>query len=159
MNEQIFMLLVQNEGPGGLFDINATLPLVAIQFLILMFILNKILYDPLTTFMYKRDQYTMNNLRKASKILIKAEKWNQRCDKIVSIVKTYDTNNYISKLNESDIEEFTNELNSWQNEIDLFVQEVLSSFLIRRESITTYLTPEIELLSEQINLKIFNENY
>ena len=35
-------------GPGGLFDINATLPLVAIQFLLLMVILNIILYNPFT---------------------------------------------------------------------------------------------------------------
>ena len=44
MNEQIFILLAQEGGPGGLFDIGATLPLVALQFLVLMFILNSILY-------------------------------------------------------------------------------------------------------------------
>ena len=43
MNEQIFILLAQEGGPGGLFDIGATLPLVALQFLVLMFVLNSIL--------------------------------------------------------------------------------------------------------------------
>ena len=47
MNEHIFILLAQEGGPGGLFDIGATLPLVAIQFLLLMFILNSVLYNPL----------------------------------------------------------------------------------------------------------------
>ena len=45
MNEQIYILLAQEGGPGGLFDIGATLPLVALQFLILMFVLNSILYN------------------------------------------------------------------------------------------------------------------
>ena len=36
-------------GPGGLFDINATLPLVALQFVLLMVILNILLYSPLLT--------------------------------------------------------------------------------------------------------------
>ena len=41
-----FSILISNSevsGPGGLFDIDATLPLVAIQFLVLMIILNIIL--------------------------------------------------------------------------------------------------------------------
>ena len=37
MNEQIFILLAEETQKGVLFDIGATLPLVAIQFLILMF--------------------------------------------------------------------------------------------------------------------------
>jgi len=47
-----FSILISNSevsGPGGLFDINATLPLVAIQFLLLMVVLNVILYSPLLT--------------------------------------------------------------------------------------------------------------
>ena len=39
---EIFQSLSLTTGAGGLFDFGATLPLVAIQFLILMFILNTI---------------------------------------------------------------------------------------------------------------------
>ena len=42
---EIFQSLSLTTGAGGLFDFGATLPLVAIQFLILMFILNTILYN------------------------------------------------------------------------------------------------------------------
>ena len=44
MNEQFFIILAEESKKGGLFDIGATLPLVAIQFLILMFLLNLLLY-------------------------------------------------------------------------------------------------------------------
>ena len=38
MNEQFFIILAEESKKGGLFDIGATLPLVAIQFLILMLV-------------------------------------------------------------------------------------------------------------------------
>ena len=70
-----FSILISNSevtGPGGLFDINATLPLVAIQFILLMVILNIILYSPLLTIITERNEYILNNLAKASEILAQA---------------------------------------------------------------------------------------
>jgi F-type H+-transporting ATPase subunit b len=70
-----FSILISNSevtGPGGLFDINATLPLVAIQFLLLMVILNIILYSPLLAVIAERNEYILNNLAKASEILAQA---------------------------------------------------------------------------------------
>jgi len=37
MNQQAFIFLTDESSRGGLFDIGATLPLVAVQFLFLMF--------------------------------------------------------------------------------------------------------------------------
>ena len=70
-----FSILISNSevsGPGGLFDFNATLPLVAIQFVLLMLILNIILYSPLLTIIEERKEYILNNLAEASEILTKA---------------------------------------------------------------------------------------
>ena len=63
---------VQEGGPGGLFDIGATLPLVAIQFLILMFLLNTFLYSPLTTHVNDRNAYILENLSRAGDLLLQA---------------------------------------------------------------------------------------
>ena len=59
-------------GPIGLFDFNATLPLVAIQFVLLMLILNTILYSPLLAIIEERQEYILNNLAKASEVLTQA---------------------------------------------------------------------------------------
>ena len=59
-------------GPGGLFDFNATLPLVVIQFILLMIVLNIILYNPLLTLIEERKEYILKNLREASDVLSKA---------------------------------------------------------------------------------------
>ena len=67
MNDQIFITLAAEER-GGLFDFGATLPLVAIEFLLLMFVLNLILYNPLVTLMNQRNEYILDNLSKIDKI-------------------------------------------------------------------------------------------
>lgn len=74
VNLSILISSSEVSGPGGLFDINATLPLVAIQFLLLMVILNIILYNPLLSVITERNEYILNNLAKASEIVAEANK-------------------------------------------------------------------------------------
>jgi len=80
-------VLIAVEGPGGLFDINATLPLVIIQFLLLMVILNVILYSPLLQVITERNQYILNNLSKASEILADSNKLTTQYEQELNIVQ------------------------------------------------------------------------
>jgi F-type H+-transporting ATPase subunit b len=73
INFSILISLSEVEGPGGLFDINATLPLVAIQFILLMVLLNVILYSPLLTIIEERKEYVLSNLAEASEKLAQAK--------------------------------------------------------------------------------------
>ncbi len=63
---------------GGLFDINATLPLMAVQFLILAAILNVVFYKPLGKAIDERAEYIRDNQLKAKERLAKAEKLAQQ---------------------------------------------------------------------------------
>jgi F-type H+-transporting ATPase subunit b len=74
INLSILISSSQVSGPGGLFDFNATLPLVAIQFLLLTVVLNIVLYSPLLTIIEERKEYILTNLGKASEILAEANK-------------------------------------------------------------------------------------
>ena len=70
-------ILISNSevsGPGGLFDLDATLPLVAIQFVLLTVLLNIILYSPLLTIIGERKEYILTNLSKASELLAEAKR-------------------------------------------------------------------------------------
>lgn len=58
---------------GGLFDLDATLPLMAIQFLTLALILNAIFYKPLSKAIDDRDDYIRTNQLQAQERLSKAE--------------------------------------------------------------------------------------
>jgi len=80
-------VLIAVEGPGGFFDINATLPLVIIQFLLLMVILNVILYSPLLQVITERNQYILNNLSKASEILADSNKLTTQYEQELNIVQ------------------------------------------------------------------------
>ena len=62
------------EKSGGLFDIDATLPLMAIQFLILIAVLNVIFYKPLGEAIDERADYVRNTKADAQERLAKAEK-------------------------------------------------------------------------------------
>jgi F-type H+-transporting ATPase subunit b len=83
-------ILVSNSevsGPGGLFDIDATLPLVAIQFLLLIVILNIILYSPLLTIIEERKEYILTNLGKASELLSEANKLTAQYEEELNSVR------------------------------------------------------------------------
>lgn len=73
-----WMLLLAAEEAGGLFDINATLPLMAIQFLVLAALLNAIFYKPLGKAIDERDGYIRSNILGAKEQLAQAEKLAQQ---------------------------------------------------------------------------------
>jgi len=58
---------------GGLFDFDATLPLMAVQFLLLVVVLNAVFYKPLSKAIDDRDEYIRKNLSEARERIAKAE--------------------------------------------------------------------------------------
>lgn len=62
------------EESGGLFDFDATLPVMAIQFLILAALLNAVFYKPLGKAIDERDGYIRSNLTEAKERLSQSEK-------------------------------------------------------------------------------------
>lgn len=61
------------EAEGGLFDFDATLPLMAVQFLILVAILNTTFYKPLGKAIDERDDYVRGNEASARDRLAEAK--------------------------------------------------------------------------------------
>jgi F-type H+-transporting ATPase subunit b len=66
-------MLAMTEGAGGLFDFNATLPLMAMQFILLTVVLTFIFYKPVSKVIDERETYISGNLTQASEKLIKAD--------------------------------------------------------------------------------------
>ena len=61
------------EGAGGLFDFNATLPLMAIQFILLTVVLTFVFYKPVSKVLDERESYISGNLTQASEKLLTAD--------------------------------------------------------------------------------------
>jgi F-type H+-transporting ATPase subunit b len=66
-------MLAMTEGAGGLFDFNATLPLMALQFILLTVVLTFVFYKPVAKVIDERETYISGNLTQASEKLIKAD--------------------------------------------------------------------------------------
>lgn len=61
------------EQKGGLFDVNATLPIMAVQFIVFVAILNVIFFKPLTKAIDDRDDYIREQIITAKERLEKSE--------------------------------------------------------------------------------------
>ena len=129
-----FSILISEKvsGPGGLFDINATLPLVAIQFILLMIILNIILFNPLLNIIEERKEYILTNLGKASEILAEANKltteYEQELTRVRKEAQLEITNS--QKIHKEILEI---ELNISQKYIDNLLDTITKDLLDKRE--------------------------
>ena len=73
-------MLAAPEGAGGLFDFNATLPLMAIQFILLTVVLTFVFYKPVSKVLDEREAYISGNLTQASEKLITADELYKQYD-------------------------------------------------------------------------------
>jgi F-type H+-transporting ATPase subunit b len=72
--------LLVMEGAGGLFDFNATLPLMALQFILLTVILTFIFYKPVAKHLDERETFISTNLAEASEKLLRADELYKQYD-------------------------------------------------------------------------------
>jgi len=148
MNEEIFIVVTTNT-KGGLFDIGATLPLVALQFLILMIILNLILYKPLISLVNKRNENILDNLSEASEIiLITSNMTNKYEESLLSTKK--EAKQSITELQKIQKEKFDMELNFSQKSIEIVIQKIVENFSIKKQKALNSITLEVNSLSNQI---------
>ena len=151
-----FSIIISNleiEGPGGLFDFNATLPLVAIQFILLMIILNIILYSPLLTAITERNDFILNNLAKASEILAKAnELTTQYEQELTSVRKEAQLEITNSQKIHKEILEV--ELNTSQKYIDNLLDNITKDLVKKREIALNSLDTIVQSLCTKIETKL-----
>jgi len=154
MNQQVFLLVAEESSKGGLFDIGATLPLVAIQFLLLMFVLNVILYNPIVTVVDERNEYVLDNLSKTSDMVLAATELTIQYEKELIATKK-EARTEITKLQKIQRERFDNELKISQVYIDKLVQKILDNFSDKKSKVLFNLQSEIDSLSTQMLDKLF----
>jgi F-type H+-transporting ATPase subunit b len=159
-----FSILISSSevtGPGGLFDINATLPLVAIQFVLLMVILNIILYSPLLTIIEERKEYILTNLGKASEILAEANKLTAQYEQELTIQYEQDLEN-IRKEAQLEIANSQNihteilnlELDISQKYIDSLLETVSTDLLNKKKSAIDTLDISVQALCSEVKTKL-----
>ena len=151
-----FSIVISNleiEGPGGLFDFNATLPLVAIQFILLMIILNIILYSPLLTAITERNDFILNNLAKASEILAKANELTAQYEQELTSVRK-EAQLEITNSQKIHKEILEVELNISQKYIDNLLDNITTDLIKKREIALNSLDSIVQSLCTEIETKL-----
>nr|WGH13010.1 ATP synthase CF0 subunit II [Echinothamnion sp.] len=140
---------------GGLFDFNATLPLMALQFLALTVILNFLYYKPITDVLDDREEYIRNTLTSASASLVKANE----------LTKTYElelaeSRKSAQKIIKSAQEEaqliVSNKLKDAQKNAEKLLLNAYNELNIQKEQALKSLEIQIDILSNQIQQKLLN---
>ena len=153
INFSILISSSEVSGPGGLFDIDATLPLVAIQFVFLTVLLNVILYNPLLTVIEERKEYILTNLGKASEILAEAseltEQYEQELDSVRKEAQLEIANS--QKIHKEILEV---ELNISQKYIDNLLDTITKDLAAKRETTLNNLDESVQSLCNTIEARL-----
>ena len=153
INFSILISSSEVSGPGGLFDLNATLPLVAIQFVLLMVTLNAILYNPLLTIIEERKEYILTNLSEASKVLAEANKLTTQYEQELENVRKQ-AQLEITKSQKIHKEILEVEVNISQKYIDNLLDTISQDLLTKKEIALNNLDEIVQSLATNIETKL-----
>ena len=153
INFSILISSSEVSGPGGLFDINATLPLVAIQFLLLMVALNVVLYNPLLTVIEERKEYILTNLSEASNVLAEANKLTAQYEQELEDVRKQ-AQLEIAKSQKIHKEILEVEVNISQKYIDNLLDTITQDLLSKKEIALNNLDEIVQSLATDIETRL-----
>jgi len=147
---------VNTEVEGGLFDFNATLPLMILQFIALTVILNFLFYRPVTDILDERDEYIRNTLTAASASLLKADELVQKYEK--ELAESRKQAQDIIKKSQQEAQDLVSiKIQEAQRNTDKLVVEASIQLNVQKEQALSALESQIETLSKQIKLKLLDK--
>lgn len=147
------ILILSIEKSGGLFDFDGTLPIIAIQFLILTFLLNIILYTPLLQIINKRNQYINKNLSQALLQLSDAENLSKQYE--MELVKAKkEAQLEISKVQKLHKNLLENEIKISKKNFDRYLAQITNTLTLEKSKILKNLEEDIDSFSNEIIIRI-----
>jgi F-type H+-transporting ATPase subunit b len=147
-----------SKAEGGLFDFNATLPLMMLQFLLLMFLLNYIFYKPVSSILDERADYIRNSLTTASAYLLKADELTQKYEKALAESRKKAQNTIRESQKEAQGIVSVN-IKQAQQEAQKLVDEASEQLNIQKEQALKTLEKQVDMLSSHIKSKILMRRF
>lgn len=143
---------------GGLFDFNATLPLMMLQFLVLVFLLNNLFYKPITNILDERADYIRNSLTTASAYLLQANELTEKYEKALSVSRKLAQDTIKSSQKEAQDIVLIN-IKQAQQEAEKLVDEASEQLNIQKEQALKTLENQVDILSDQIKAKLLSQQF
>nr|YP_009315134.1 ATP synthase CF0 subunit II [Titanophycus setchellii]SCW23589.1 ATP synthase CF0 subunit II [Titanophycus setchellii] len=144
------------EAEGGLFDFNATLPLMALQFLILMVLLDSIFYKPVAKVLDERDEYIRNSLTTASASLNKANELTLQYEQELSDARK-EAQELIRNSQKDAQEVVSVKIKTAQKDAEILIAEASQQLILQKEQAIKTLENQVDTLSNQIKVKLLND--
>lgn len=144
------------EAEGGLFDFNATLPLMALQFLALTVALNFLFYKPVTTVLDEREEYIRNSLTTASASLLKANELTKKYEQ--ELAESRKQAQDIIKQSQQEAQQIVSvKIKEAQQEAEKLVAEASDQLNVQKELALKTLEDQVDTLSDQIKFKLLGD--
>nr|YP_009313701.1 ATP synthase CF0 subunit II [Helminthocladia australis]SCW21955.1 ATP synthase CF0 subunit II [Helminthocladia australis] len=146
---------ITKEADGGLFDFNATLPLMALQFLVLMILLDNIFYKPVAKVLDDRDEYIRNSLTTASASLNKANQLTLQYEQELADARK-EAQELIRNSQKEAQEVVLVKIKNAQKDAESLIAEASKQLMLQKEQAIKTLEDQVENLSDQIKSKLLN---
>lgn len=149
------LYLSQEEIQGGLFDFNATLPLMALQFLALTVVLNILFYKPVSNILDEREEYIRNSLTAASTSLVKADELTRQYEHSLAESRK-NAQNIIKNAQQEAQLLVSQNIKKAQKETENLLKDAYDQLNTQKEQALKTLENQIDTLSDQIKLKLLD---
>lgn len=156
MINSLFLSVVEQSKSGvqgGLFDFNATLPLMILQFLSLMVVLNYLFYKPVTNILDERADYIRNSLTTASAYLLRADELTQKYEQALAESRKKAQN--IIRQSQKEAQSIVSvNIKQAQQEAEKLVFAASEQLNIQKEQALKTLEDQVDMLSDHIKSKL-----
>nr|YP_010197175.1 ATP synthase CF0 subunit II [Crassiphycus crassissimus]UAD84979.1 ATP synthase CF0 subunit II [Crassiphycus crassissimus] len=148
--------MLSAETEGGLFDFNATLPLMALQFFALTIVLNFIFYKPVINALDERDEYIRNSLTTASASLVRADELTKQYEH--QLAESRKKAQDIIKAAQEQAQQIVSvKIKEAQLDAERLVSEAYDQLNIQKENALKTLETQVDTLSDMIKVKLLND--
>ena len=149
-------MLAMTEGAGGLFDFNATLPLMAIQFILLTVVLTFVFYKPVAKIIDEREAYINGNLTTASEKLIKADELYNEYDEQLKAARV-NAQAVISKSEKEAKDAVALEINEARKDAAKLIERTNNELETQKSLALQQLETQVDELSQLIKEKLLGK--
>ncbi|MCS7031064.1 MAG: F0F1 ATP synthase subunit B' [Gloeomargarita sp. SKYG116] len=140
---------------GGLFDLDATLPVMAIQFLVLVVILNAVFYQPLLRVVDEREEYIRSNQAQAKLLRAKAAELTQQYDHELALARR-DVQQLLNATQAQAKQEAQAQIRVAQQEAATQIAQARAELAVQQKQALAELEPQVQSLGEAILAKLLS---
>ena len=149
-------MLATTEGAGGLFDFNATLPVMAIQVLLLTIVLTFVYFKPISKVIDERETYINGNLTTAAEKLIKADELYNEYDEQLKTARV-NAQSIIAKSEKEAKEVVSVEINQARQEAAKLLEKTNKELEAQKSLALQQLETQVDELSQLIKEKVLGK--